>query len=355
MKVIEASNVHAAFPAALRLLYEHGVERPSRNGPVLQAPCPVATVYTHPRERVIFWPERDANPFFHLYESLWMLAGRNDVAGPARYAKNMAGFSDDGLKFHGAYGWRWRNHFGEYSHIDQETNPMDQLDHIVNTLRQNPEDRRCVLQMWDPSADLSRQGKDLPCNLTATFQVNPEGALDLTVFCRSNDIVWGCYGANAVHFSFLLEYMAIWIGCPVGRYTQVSVNWHGYLSTLGPVERLKYRTSIYPYPRVLPMVESQRDESPGDTHDRLELHISQLLACADTNFMERDFNDDEPWREMVWTVLRAHALYTANPAPDKFDVALRCLGHADQSVDWVIAATEWVQRRQKTHENKQQG
>ena len=50
-----------------------------------------------PCERVLLYPERNANPFFHLYESLWMLAGRNDVAGPARYAKNMNNYSDNGV------------------------------------------------------------------------------------------------------------------------------------------------------------------------------------------------------------------------------------------------------------------
>ena len=104
MKVLSVRNVHEALPRALKLLQQQGIERPSRNGPVLQAPWPVTTVYQNPLERVVFWPERDANPFFHLYESLWMLAGRNDIAPLTRYAKNMANYSDDGETQHGAYG-----------------------------------------------------------------------------------------------------------------------------------------------------------------------------------------------------------------------------------------------------------
>jgi hypothetical protein len=45
---------------------------------------------------------------------------------------------------------------------------------------------------------------------------------------RSNDIVWGAYGANAVHFSYLLEYVASSIGVKVGRYWQVSNDFHIY-------------------------------------------------------------------------------------------------------------------------------
>ena len=69
MKVLQVRNVHEALPRALQLLDREGIRRESRNGPVIQGP-PVATVYMHPWERVLFWPERDANPFFHLYESL---------------------------------------------------------------------------------------------------------------------------------------------------------------------------------------------------------------------------------------------------------------------------------------------
>src|ERR1017187_3661662 len=107
MRILHVRNVHEALPRALALLEQEGVERPSRNGPVLLGPS-VTTVYERPCERVIFWPERDANPYFHLYEALWMLAGRDGIAGPARYAKQIREYSDDGVVLHGAYGDRWR-------------------------------------------------------------------------------------------------------------------------------------------------------------------------------------------------------------------------------------------------------
>src|SRR5262249_6139538 len=145
----------------------------------------------------------------------------------------MADFSDDGMTLHGAYGHRWL-HTPDLS-PEQLPASLNQLRVIAKTLRENPDDRRCVVEMWNTRNDLGRNGKDLPCNLVLTFQRNFNGALDLTVFCRSNDIIWGAYGANAVHFSMLLEYMALWIGCPIGVYRQVSVNWHGYFNTLQPL------------------------------------------------------------------------------------------------------------------------
>lgn len=217
MHVIRARNVHEMIPAVLRYMAKHGRLEESRNGPVARLREPCALVYERPDERVEFHPERDANPFFHLMEACWMLDGRRDVAFPARYVKTMTAFSDDGVTFNGAYGYRWRGHFGK-----------DQLLMIVEALRKDPTCRRQVLAMWDGRHDLGLSSRDLPCNTQATFQI-VDGALDMVVSNRSNDAVWGATGANAVHFSFLQEWMARAIGVRLGRYWQVSSNLHLYV------------------------------------------------------------------------------------------------------------------------------
>src|SRR5690242_2945482 len=108
MNVIRGRNVHRILPVAVDILHEAGIKRDSRNGSTYVVDGPVTTMYERPEERVVFWAERDANPFLHFYESLWMLGGRNDVRSLTRFTKNMAQFSDDGETFYGAYGHRWR-------------------------------------------------------------------------------------------------------------------------------------------------------------------------------------------------------------------------------------------------------
>jgi thymidylate synthase len=329
LKVIEGDNPHCILPVALRHIINAGVRRDSRNGPVLQAPTEVATVYSSPRERVIFWPERDANPFFHIYEALWMLAGRNDVAGPTKYVKSFAQFSDDGETFHGAYGYRWR-------HWHTAGPDRDQLTQIADELRRDPKSRRCVLQMWNPNWDLGHDGKDLPCNLTVTFQTDPiSRALNMVVFNRSNDILWGCYGANAVHFSYLHEYMSVLTGIPMGRYTQVSVNWHAYdnelLQRVSPIQ-LNYNVRN-PYWDVHPMV------MPSDPN-QLDDTIQVLLEAADTDDWGRPIL--EPWSQMIASVLHAHSWYRRGD----IQTALSVLPERS-TVDWVVAARQWLERRRK--------
>lgn len=330
MIVLNVRNVHDALPRALQLLDEEGIPRESRNGPVLQAPWPVATVYQKPLEKVVFWPERDANPFLHLYESLWMLDGRRILAPLLRYTKQYAQYSDDGVYVPDAYGYRWRRHFGP---------GLDQLDSIIETLQKNPDCRRQVLQMWDPKFDSRNPGKAVPCNLTATLQRGSAGELNLVVFCRSNDAVWGTYGANGVTFATLLEYVASEIGCEVGTYTQVSVNFHAYLND--QYERLRkiprpspLRYSKNPYEGEVVSIPMR-----GITREQ----IKALLYDADSGWALSRLESRHPWCRMANRVLQAHYSYKNYSV----DTALEVLNFGAENVDWVIAAREWIERRQK--------
>lgn len=220
MLTITACNVNDAYHGGLWKMRIMGEGADSRNGRVLRFNYPVATTYLHPEERMLLDPKRDANPFFHIFESIWMLAGRNDVAFVKQFNSNIGQFSDDSVAFHGAYGFRWREQFGE-----------DQLVWIIEHLRKNPTSRRAVLQMYDPVADQWQKDDeaplDIPCNTAAYFGLHG-GRLNMTVTNRSNDMIWGCYGANVVHFSMLQEFVARALGAGVGTYTQFSNDLHIY-------------------------------------------------------------------------------------------------------------------------------
>lgn len=251
MYQIRARNVNDAFWQGLSLLSRLGEPQGSRAGETLTAPAPVVTTYERPLERVLFHTKRDANPVFHLMEALWMLAGRNDATWLDQFVGDFSKrFGEYGGVMHGAYGHRWRHHF-----------LFDQLKTIIELLRNNPEDRRIVLTMWDPTTDLGVERNDVPCNTQVYFRIrkqfrvgvllsdgrggvldssHSESVLDMTVCCRSNDAVWGAYGSNLVHFSVLQEYVAACVGVGVGLYYQLSNNFHIYKNVhnkLSPLER----------------------------------------------------------------------------------------------------------------------
>ena len=314
MNLLEARNVHEMLPIALNLVLKRGIECESRNGPVIRMEGPVLLCYNRPTERVLFWPQRDANPFFHLVEAVWMLAGRRDVNTLVKYAKQIGEYSDDGQIFNAPYGYRWRHHF-----------QVDQIALIAERLRENPNCRRQVLSNWDPYQDLPNQAsKDLPCNTQAYFQRGFNGELDITVVNRSNDLVWGCCGANAVHFSFLQEYVAYKIGCPVGKYYQFTNNLHVYKEVLTP-GLISIADGFQASPYELDEVEP----FPMD----VELHEAEDIFNeygVTGKFLQR----------VVAPVMSVHRLYKEK----KYELALASCASIVAS-DWRRACVEWLERR----------
>ena len=333
MKIIKVRNVHEALPRGVDLLTFEGIRRDSRNGPVYQYPTPVTTVYSEPLERVLFWPSRKANPFFHLYESLWMLAGRDDVEPLAEYVSRMKTFSDNGVTFNGAYGYRWREHFGR-----------DQLKEIAEALKADPYDRRQILQIWDNERDLGTKSLDIPCNVVVSFQIGITGALNMVVFNRSNDMIWGAYGANAVHFSYLLEYMAARIGVKVGTYTQISTNFHAYEKVLQGISELAHQATPWlasrnPYNedperiKPFPLMSPDSRENPDLWDDQLYTFLSDPNAIG---------LRDPFFRRVAGPMHKAHLAYRDKENRDRFFHAKEIIQNDMAQCDWKVAATMWL-------------
>lgn len=223
MFTFRIDDPNVGFGEVLQSLEKEGLKSDSRNGPVIRFPRPVTLWYPSPRRRILDHPIRDANHFFHLFETIWMLAGLDTVAPLDPYNSGMKQYSDDGVRFEAAYGHRWRYLWG------------DQISAIVTKLRSNPLDRRIVLQMWDPMEIFKNEGLDFACNQQVLFSTRPMPhctggyVLDITVTNRSNDLVYGAMGSNLFHFSMLQEYIAHHAGIAVGEYFQMSVNMHLYL------------------------------------------------------------------------------------------------------------------------------
>lgn len=344
---IRVRNVNEALPLALGYLAVNGVDRESRNGPVRLFTEPVTTIYDRPRERVLFDPTRDANPFFHLFESLWMLAGRDDVKFVSQFVKRMASFSDDGKYLHGAYGRRWVNWFSE------APEEGDQLTGIINALRANPDDRRQVLSMWDGHIDPAKAragGKDVPCNTHIYVWVDTDGRLSMTLCNRSNDIIWGAYGANAVHFSMLQEFLAAGLEREVGRLYQISNNLHAYHKTLDPLLGLGdtgYSEDDDPYHNRLPgAVEPYPLVSTPLAQWREDLGL--FMAEGPVVGLRDPF-----FRRVATPMWVAHQAYRCKEDPDRFTYARQALDNCKAS-DWQLAGREWIDRREKAAQEKEQ-
>jgi thymidylate synthase len=350
MLVINARNVNDAFIKGMALLKSVGVPQSSRAGEVLVAPCPVTTVYERPTERVLFHVGRDANPFFHLMESLWMLAGRNDATWLDQFVGDFSKrFAEEGGIQHGAYGFRWRKHFDmEGGGGTPYTALPDQLNTIVQLLLTNPDDRRVVLQMWDPVSDLGTSFKDIPCNTQAYFRVRKVSngllagvpsyslVLDMTVCCRSNDAVWGAYGANAVHFSVLQEYIAARAHLEVGTYYQVSNNFHVYTNVLDKIDIDDVGEESYGGSWATPLV------SHPEVFD-FDLRLFFSGTPASSGLYTNTF-----FPHIAIPMKEAYALWRAKKRTE----ALQRLAAMPAACDWRVASDAWMKRRMVKSETK---
>ena len=176
----------------------------------------------NPRERWVFSRLPAINPAFAIAEVFWILAGSNDANFINFWNPSLPQFSGSGDKYHGAYGYRIINQFG-----------VNQLERAYHALKNNPDSRQIVIQIWDAKTDLPNEhgapaSSDIPCNLFSMLKVR-DNKLEWTQVLRSNDLYRGT-PYNIIQFTTLQEILAGWLGLEVGGYYQMSDSLHVYES-----------------------------------------------------------------------------------------------------------------------------
>jgi len=345
MFVIYARNPNEALAKGIDTISQYGEALESRNGPTLELPQPTATVYSKPWERVLISAVRDANPFFHLMEAIWILAGRYDVKFLAEFNKRMVDYSDDGIEFNAPYGYRMRNTVSESS---KQSGPVDQVGKVIDILKLDPGSRQAVIQIWD-SEDLTKSTKDKACNMSVVFRIR-NGKLCLTVYNRSNDMIWGAYGANVVQFSMLQEYVAANLGLPLGEYTQVTNSYHVYTSGVGG-ELWDKLQSEYTY-------ESSNDIYDSSVHSSVYMNRQDmdsgdfqrdlnLLFNTYDEFGLKEVSELECWRsdyfkQLILPVLCVFLIHKQYGASEALKYA-NCI----QDDAWKLGIISWLVKRVK--------
>lgn len=217
-------NIEEAFIWELQEVIQHGEDIEARGSITREIRARLIEIDAVD-ERCVVLPGRHNNVFASIAESMWVLAGRDDLDYLGAYLPRAMDFSDDGETWRGAYGPRLR-----------DWNGVDQLAEIIAILRAEPNSRRAVAVLFDPDRDFV-QSKDIPCNNWLHFLVR-EGQLDLHVVARSTDIWWGFSGINAFEWSLLLELMSCWLKLGQGRLTFFTSSLHLYERHVGRAESL---------------------------------------------------------------------------------------------------------------------
>jgi hypothetical protein len=150
----------------------------------------------------------------------------------------------------------------------------------------------------------------------------------MTVCCRSNDMLWGAYGANVVHFSILQEVIAIELGVGIGVYRQVSNNFHLYTDN----QTVKQLLASPPYSAfdyyAEGLTRSLNFMQPNE-------FLSEVLRDCE------DFCNEKPIR--TWFLSNVAAPLRDNYLLRKAGLPWGTMGIPD--CDWKRAFEEWVKRR----------
>jgi thymidylate synthase len=218
-------TIDAAFLGMLSRLLAEGDTVDSRNGLTIELSTQVLTI-EQPNKRFLHTRGRNNNPFAAIAETMWVLAGRNDLTYLTPYLKRAPDYSDDdGITWRAGYGPRLRNWAG-----------VDQIAQAHSLLNASPASRRAVISLFDPALDY-QDSADIPCNNWLHLLVRG-GRLHINVVARSTDIWFGFSGINAFEWTVLLEMMARWLHLEVGTLTFFTSSLHLYADQKGRAKNL---------------------------------------------------------------------------------------------------------------------
>lgn len=164
----------------------------------------VHLLLTQPRARLLYAPPaRIVNPAFAVAETVWHLSG-SDAPWIFDYNARLRQYADEGVLL-GAYGPRMRNWAGK----------VDQLARVVETLKEDPDSRRALIQLYDPVQD-SAGHKDVPCTLGFRFHLRA-GRLHMATVMRGQD-VWVGMPYDVFFYTVLHELVAGWLDVELGEF-----------------------------------------------------------------------------------------------------------------------------------------
>ena len=124
------------------------------------------------------------------------------------------------------YGFNWRHFGAEYKdcYTDYTGKGFDQIEYLVNELKNNPNSRRLLLNSWDPTS--MKEGILPPCHMAAQFYVDGD-KLSCQMYQRSADVFLGV-PFNIFSYTVLTYILAMKTGLKPHKLIMVFGDTHIY-------------------------------------------------------------------------------------------------------------------------------
>ena len=176
-----------------------------------------------------------------IYELLWFLRGDTNI----KYLKDHGvsiwdEWADENGELGPVYGHQWR------SWPDENGGTIDQIQNVVNQIKNNPDSRRMIVSAWNV-AEVERMALP-PCHTMFQFYV-ANGRLSLQLYQRSADTFLGV-PFNIASYALLLQMMAQVTGLKAGDFIHTTGDTHLYLNHLEQA-KLQLTRAPRPLPRMV--------------------------------------------------------------------------------------------------------
>ena len=173
----------------------------------------------NPSDKTITNVERKWSQKYAAAEWAWYLSGDPRISKLGELYgsippiwKRMA---DKNGEVNSNYGYQWQRH--------------NQIDYIVNKLRDNKETRHAAISIYD-AKEHAEYGNDTPCTYAIQFSIIDE-KLCMSVYMRSNDIWYG-FCNDQYQFASLQQLVAERLSIETGWYYHHAHNMHLYNNKL---------------------------------------------------------------------------------------------------------------------------
>jgi thymidylate synthase len=137
---------------------------------------------------------------------------------------------------------------------------FNQIDHVINLLRTNPNSRRILFSFFRPDKQGSENTVLDPCHLIYQFIPEPNNKLSCCVFIRSNDFFVGAGSTNLQGAAFYTHMIGQQTGFTPSKLIVISAHAHVYHNHFdaakeylsreevnSPILKLNKKESIYDY------------------------------------------------------------------------------------------------------------
>ena len=169
----------------------------------------------NPLDNAIENKERKWNPVYAEAEWQWYLSGDRNIAklgelyGKVPEIWKFMAFPNGNVNSN--YGWQWRRN--------------DQIDYVVNLLRNEPETRQATISIYD-GKEHDTFAFDTPCTYAVQFTII-NNRLNMCVVMRSNDLWYG-FCNDQYCFSRMQEMVCNELNIELGTYYHFAHNMHLY-------------------------------------------------------------------------------------------------------------------------------